>query len=366
MPLSPFAHNASRPVLYPWPDTYPCKPSFMIIGAPKCGSTSLFKYLEAHPDVRQPLMKELCYFSSFKRYLTRYRASPVTDWGAYVSAFAGRAAARGTSLRRRTAFADLEERTAQVGPRNQTAGRVRRELDRVKVAHPSGIFDACRKGRHVAFEGCPFYLHEHLAASQIHATFPRLRTIAVLRNPRERSVSAFNDYVRMGRIHVSSLPADKDRQLRRLIEDKIGLLRRGERSLEDFDMRILTSAVYIHGLSEWGRIWPAAQLLVFQSESMFEDAEGVLHRVQDFLGLTRAIPPSAYGRVHNKNTQPLKARASPELNAVLDAFFAPYNEQLYAWMDARNFTYHPWPNATVQSTNDNETVLVSKDIRAHG
>jgi hypothetical protein len=132
-----------------------------------------------------------------------------------------------------------------------------------------------------------------------------------------------------------------------LIEDKIGLLRRGERSLEDFDARILTSAVYIHGLSEWGRIWPAAQLFVFQSESMFEDAEGVLHRVQDFLGLTRAIPPSACSHVHNKNTQPLKARASPELNAILDAFFAPYNEQFYAWMRVRNFPFERWPNATV-------------------
>jgi hypothetical protein len=324
----------------------------MIIGAPKCGSTSLFKYLEAHPDVHQPLTKELCYFSSFKRYLTRYRASPVTDWQAYVSAFAGRAAAGETSLRGRAARPS-QGWASQTRDRNQTAGRVRRELDQA-TAHASGILDACRMGRHIAFEGCPFYLHEHLAASQIRATFPSLRAIAVLRNPRERSVSAFNDYVRMGRISVGSLPADKDRQLRRLIEDKIGLLRRGERSLEDFDVRILTSAVYIHGLSEWGRIWPTAHLLVIQSEGMFADAEGVVRRVQDFLGLRRAIPTSVYARVHNRNTQPLKARASPELNAVLDAFFAPYNEQLYAWMDARKFAFQRWPNATAEGRSDSE------------
>ena len=40
------------------------------------------------------------------------------------------------------------------------------------------------------------------AAGLLHRAFPQLRLVAVLRNPRERTVSAFNDYVRMGRIHT--------------------------------------------------------------------------------------------------------------------------------------------------------------------
>ncbi len=40
------------------------KPDFFIVGAPKCGTTSLYRYLERHPDVFLPQEKELNYFSS--------------------------------------------------------------------------------------------------------------------------------------------------------------------------------------------------------------------------------------------------------------------------------------------------------------
>ena len=51
-----------------------------------------------------------------------------------------------------------------------------------------------------SFEACPFYLGEVHAPRTIHAVFPRALAIAVLRNPRERTISAFNDYVRHGRV----------------------------------------------------------------------------------------------------------------------------------------------------------------------
>ena len=38
-------------------------PNFLVIGAPKCGTTSLFYYLRQHPDIYLPLRKELHYFA---------------------------------------------------------------------------------------------------------------------------------------------------------------------------------------------------------------------------------------------------------------------------------------------------------------
>lgn len=335
---SPFSSNASAPVLHAWPATHTCQPGFMVIGAPKCGSTSLFKYLEAHPDVQQPAKKELCYFSKFKRWLTAYRPSPITVWDQYVAGLAGmhtpRGGGRGTEAGR--------NRLASLHP-------VRRLLESPTGAELalSSAAGVCRARAKIAFEGCPFYLHERLAATQLRTTFPQMRAIALLRNPRERTVSAFNDYVRVGRIKSG---ADIDGQMQRLVESKIAMLRQGERSLEDFDMRILTSAVYIHGLAEWGRVWPIRQLLVVQSEEMFERTEAVVLRVQDFLGLRRAIPASAYETAHNRNRIKTKARASARLNSTLDAFFAPYNEQLYAWMAERSVQHRRWPNGSSAST----------------
>jgi len=37
-------------------------PDFLIIGFPKCGTTSLYEYLIQHPDIHPPLGKEIDYF----------------------------------------------------------------------------------------------------------------------------------------------------------------------------------------------------------------------------------------------------------------------------------------------------------------
>jgi len=41
------------------------KPNFIIVGAAKSGTTSLFRYLRAHPDVFMPELKEASYFAGF-------------------------------------------------------------------------------------------------------------------------------------------------------------------------------------------------------------------------------------------------------------------------------------------------------------
>jgi hypothetical protein len=40
------------------------KPNFFIVGAPKCGTTSLHEYLQRHPDIYLPFYKEPHYFGS--------------------------------------------------------------------------------------------------------------------------------------------------------------------------------------------------------------------------------------------------------------------------------------------------------------
>jgi hypothetical protein len=40
------------------------KPDFFIVGAPRCGTSSLYTYLKQHPDIYMPERKELRFFSS--------------------------------------------------------------------------------------------------------------------------------------------------------------------------------------------------------------------------------------------------------------------------------------------------------------
>ena len=115
-----------------------------------------------------------------------------------------------------------------------------------------------------------------------------------------------------------------------LVFEKMRLIATKQRTLESFDMRILTSGVYIHGLRKWGdeHTWPQKQLLVLRSEDLFARTQATMARVQAFLGLEAPFPAHALRMVRNKN--PIrKSRPSRRLNQTLDAFFAPYNEELY-------------------------------------
>jgi hypothetical protein len=54
-----------------------CKPTFFVIGAPKCGTTALYEYLRTHPNVFMPQIKEPHYFAAdFPAYRTIHSEGP--------------------------------------------------------------------------------------------------------------------------------------------------------------------------------------------------------------------------------------------------------------------------------------------------
>ena len=61
------------------------KPNFLIVGAPKCGTTAMWKYLQAHPDVFLSPRKDMHYFGSDLRFSKRKRFSEAE----YLQFFAG-------------------------------------------------------------------------------------------------------------------------------------------------------------------------------------------------------------------------------------------------------------------------------------
>uniref|UniRef100_A0A7S4BDI7 Sulfotransferase domain-containing protein n=1 Tax=Chrysotila carterae TaxID=13221 RepID=A0A7S4BDI7_CHRCT len=76
-----------------------------------------------------------------------------------------------------------------------------------------------------------------------------------------------------------------DRELASLVVEMIRKVQSGERSLEDFDVRLLTSGVYIHGLRKWGQEWPMEQLLLLQAETLFSEPRATVERILNFLNI---------------------------------------------------------------------------------
>jgi hypothetical protein len=103
------------------------RPNFFIVGAPRCGTSSLWSYLKGHPDIFMPAEKELYFFDS-------------DLWGNEGWA---------------PTFQDYLGHFAQAA------------------------------GRKKLGEATPSYLRSSLAAKEIKAFSPRAQTIVMLRNPLE-------------------------------------------------------------------------------------------------------------------------------------------------------------------------------------
>ena len=116
---------------------------------------------------------------------------------------------------------------------------------------------------------------------------------------------------------------------------------------------------------------------------MFASTVETMGQVQRYLGLSTPFPAAALKHARNQNKEKSRSRPSRHLNTTLDgechvamtqdfkrrlllqltlscglltgarsnsaplaAFFAPYNEELYAWAAVRKLSFARWENAT--------------------
>src|SRR5215470_4416040 len=144
VPVKVFGRR-SRRTLGRWTSSGRMLPTFLIIGAQRCGTTSLFKAIAEHPAVVPPTFhKGVHYFDiNYPRGIDWYQ-------GHFPTRFAGR---------RATAGLDVPPATG---------------------------------------ESSPYYLHHPAAPARIAAALPDVKLIALLRDPVERAFSAYKHEVARG------------------------------------------------------------------------------------------------------------------------------------------------------------------------
>ena len=207
-------------------------PDFLVIGGQRCGTTSLFRALMAHPQIRRPqLHKGVNYFD-----LNYDRGE-----GWYRGHFP-----------------------------------VRSDQDDLRVFDASG-----------------YYMFHPQAPGRIVRDLPDVRIIAMVRDPVERAYSAYKHELARGyeweRTFARAVELEDARlegEIERMTADPTyqsfnhrhhAYRRRGEYA------RLLTP--FVEGL---GR----DRLLVIESESFFEDPATEYHRIIDFLGVAEVLPTS--------------------------------------------------------------------------
>jgi hypothetical protein len=246
------------------------KPDFLIIGAQKSGTTSLYQYMQTHPRILMSSEKEIHYFD--------YNYEKELPW--YLSQF----------------------------PLKYENFR-----------------------RNLIGEATPNYLYHPPCAERIGKVLPETRLIALLRNPVERAISHYFFEVRRDpsietKPILEALIAEEERVLPFVQE-----LQENPYSVNPIFSRLCYKARgrYCEQLLRYEEFFKKGYLLVLQSEEFFRKPAESLRQVAEFLG----IPP-VYGlsEFTPRNVGANKAEVPEEVYKYLEEYFKPHNQNLYEFL----------------------------------
>jgi len=250
------------------------RPEFFIVGAQKCGTTSLYNYLIRHPYVLGASIKEIHFFSDHYE----------KGYGWYKCHF--------PSLFR----------------------KYRRVLS----------------GRHkvITGEATPFYIFHPHAPERIKNSYPQARIIMMFRNPVDRAYSHYRYHVKLGAETLTfeeAIEAESERlkgELDKMITDK---------HYNSYNYKMfsyLKRGIYIEQLKRWIDLFPREQILIVRSEDFFDDPASCFGRVQKFLGLPQhTLASYETFNVGKEVSMDQKTRER------LVSYFSPYNKSLYECLD---------------------------------
>lgn len=263
-------NTAARAVLSAWGTATAglrMEPDFIILGAQRSGTTTLFRVLNAHPDVVRPTVtKGTGYFES---HYGRGR-----NW--YRGHFPIRALAR-----------------ARTGGRAKT------------------------------FESSGYYLFHPLSAQRIAADLPGVKVVAMLRDPVERAYSAHRHELRRG-FETEKFEAALALEAQRLAgeEERIA----SDPAYDSFEHRhhaYVTRGRYAGQIQRYVDALGPDRVFLVDADRFFSDPHGELTELFAWLGLSDWLPPEV-ARWNAQEREPM----SDELRARLRDEFADADAQL--------------------------------------
>jgi hypothetical protein len=251
-------------------------PDFAVVGGAKCGTTFFYHLLTLHPHVEPTAMKETHFFDRlFDEGIDWYRGCfPKPQW--------------------------------KDGQRTITG------------------------------DGTPGYLFHPLVPERMARVVPQVRLIALLRNPVERTYSAYHHRVRNGserrtfaQAVEEAMEAEKARrpgELREFVGDDNHDLDK------DVPHGFLFNCIYVDHLLRWSEYFDKEQMLVLKSEDFFENPSETLKPVLSFLDLPDWEPGASELPEKRKNKGGYEQAMDPVVKRRLQEFFEPHNRRLYEYL----------------------------------
>lgn len=243
-------------------------PDFLIIGAQKCGTTSLFNYLIQHPSIGPPVKKEIGFFSSnFKKGFLWYRS-----------------------------------------------------------CFPLGSFQL--NGQvFITGEATTNYICYPHAPRRIIEKLPNVKLILLLRNPVDRAYSHYKHTVRLGKEKLSfeaAINQEEERlagYLERMVSDEYFY------HPNYHYYTYLYRGLYAEQLTNWFAFANRENFLILNTEKMFENPSKTFNQVLDFLAIPK-WEPAQYKR-YNQRSEDQENMLELTTRKQLIDYFKPHNERLY-------------------------------------
>jgi hypothetical protein len=244
-------------------------PDFLIIGAPKCGTTSLYYLLTEHPHVGPAAAKELHFFSS--------HFDLGIDW-------------------------------------------YRRCFPRPK--HKEGQST-------ITGEATPSYLADRYAPARVAEVVPQARLIVLLRNPVDRAYSHYQMGRRKGWETTATFEeaVGAEHAVRPLGKGGATSASKNSITLDD-NSWYLSGGIYVDQLARWSTFFRDEQMLVLRSEDFSWHPEETLKRVLGFLELPyrKLGAGELQKRLHRGGYE---QEMQPATRRRLEEYFKPHNRRLY-------------------------------------
>jgi Sulfotransferase family len=264
------------------------RPSFFILGANKCGTSSLYRYLMAHPNVLPCAEKEPNFFGL---HSPEYVASHIDEYYALFPP--------------REYQGDLYfqwEASDRAGTPLLTRVRVERDPGREYITGEASA--------NTFHDVSPSLLHQHL---------PDIKLILLVRNPVDRAYSHHRMYQRFqaGGNHLGFDVRDFETDIRAEMEAHA----RGE------DTHYVRPGIYVDKLQRWVSQYGRGQIRVVITEEMAhpDEAKRIMQDMEDYLEVPRHDYRDLLSRRFN-HAPP--SDIAPRLRALLADFYRAHNQAL--------------------------------------
>jgi tetratricopeptide (TPR) repeat protein len=237
-----------------WSNAQRKKPQFIVIGAEKCGTTSLYWYLRQHPKIFTSLEKELDFFDQ--------EFGKGIDW--YLAHF------------------------SQV-PNDDT---------------------------YSVGEVSPNYIYSLQAPQRIYELLPKVKLIVLLRNPIERTISRYFMIGRNTQKSLN-IGEDLTLEINQLREAENNNGDIDFNKLTRYTDRNVGNSLYYYHLKRWLSIFPREQLLAVKSEDFYEQPSATMTNIFDYLGLPN-YPLDNYPKHNSGDYSPIDGEIRAKLGAFFN------------------------------------------------